>query len=201
MKPLVMSCGSSPRLRGTLPVFVGPVVDVRFIPAPAGNARWPPSETGNLTGSSPRLRGTPAPSTRRPARRRFIPAPAGNAMEAVMTLIIRTVHPRACGERLRSPLLPHLNDGSSPRLRGTPTEIHAAGMVRRFIPAPAGNAPSGCNCSRPATVHPRACGERSWTAAIVGTATGSSPRLRGTRPSVILLLEVERFIPAPAGNA
>ena len=94
--------GSSPRLRGTrLPRDVAPA-RLRFIPAPAGNARltcscsrWAPvhpracgerragsRSSGSGAGSSPRLRGTPARRGRGRDRPRFIPAPAGNALPA-----------------------------------------------------------------------------------------------------------------------
>ena len=50
---------------------------------------------------------------------RFIPACAGNACQASHPTMLRTVHPRVCGERLPvSPIIVGIV-GSSPRVRGT----------------------------------------------------------------------------------
>ena len=57
-----------------------------------------------------------------------------------MSIAIQPVHPRACGERAFSASVAPAAYGSSPRLRGTPTEITGNEMKMRFIPAPAGNA-------------------------------------------------------------
>ncbi len=94
----VVGNGSSPRLRGTLPLTEAIAVFRRIIPAPAGNtmrrgygARGQPDhpracgEHFSLdgidqdgTGSSPRLRGTLRLRDARFIPRRIIPAPAGN---------------------------------------------------------------------------------------------------------------------------
>jgi len=50
-------------------------------------------------------------------------------------------------------------------------------------------------------VHPRACGEREMSGVTGPYATGSSPRLRGTRRRLLWRSLRTRFIPAPAGNA
>ena len=177
------SCGSSPRLRGTLAMVSLLVCLARFIPAPAGNAASSGGRQSSQTvhpracgerctaavvpfrppGSSPRLRGT----RRGPWRgRHAIP-----------------VHPRACGERWRHWQRGPVDDGSSPRLRGTPDQREAFLLRARFIPAPAGNAGSATSRPRASPVHPRACGERGGGVAKALRANGSSPRLRGTRRS------------------
>ena len=94
-----MPRGSSPRVRGTLDRRAGLDVGDRFIPACAGNARWPltiaspaavhPRVCGERSvahrqgrldaGSSPRVRGTPPASSIYSPSARFIPACAGNA--------------------------------------------------------------------------------------------------------------------------
>jgi len=152
--------GSSPRLRGTLGEFGDQVRATRFIPAPAGNALLWGSAAGGCSvhpracgermlisghalaqaGSSPRLRGTPGRGRRRHPGQRFIPAPAGNARCAGPAGRGSAVHPRACGERLNDSTDTPGNSGSSPRLRGTPSQPVRATSIPRFIPAPAGNA-------------------------------------------------------------
>ena len=152
--------GSSPRLRGTPGRRGGAVTPPRFIPAPAGNARFVVDTAGDRPvhpracgerplinalaparhGSSPRLRGTLTRSPGRPSAGRFIPAPAGNARAHCRQCGPISVHPRACGERMRMRDSRSASAGSSPRLRGTRGEGNRLHRDRRFIPAPAGNA-------------------------------------------------------------
>ena len=194
------SRGSSPRLRGTLLDMIIIHASLRFIPAPAGNMLWWPrvneqtlvhpracGEHDGLTrvgrrgpGSSPRLRGTCILSRATSSRSWFIPAPAGNMSCYAMRVIIAPVHPRACGEHSEILLLYRCLYGSSPRLRGTfrPPALYVTPV--RFIPAPAGNISHVVRVHRPATVHPRACGEHCCVRCVAPFSNGSSPRLRGT---------------------
>ncbi len=185
-RPAPRLLGSSPRLRGTLNPTAYRWETHRFIPAPAGNA--PPSprqhcgpavhpracgeravdfeSTAYPGGSSPRLRGTLDVARPIVPIVRFIPAPAGNAMMRCRRSINGTVHPRACGERLRTCGAAFAAVGSSPRLRGTRFLDGRRVRVSRFIPAPAGNAAALRTGHRRLAVHPRACGERSLGAAL-----------------------------------
>ena len=145
-----------------------------------------------LGGSSPRLRGTGSGIGVRRRPSRFIPAPAGNGSSPSTTWTARSVHPRACGERATCSTCAAKIAGSSPRLRGTGTTVWTRAVKTGFIPAPAGN---GC---RPGTgqrryaVHPRACGERTYSVHTVCMTGGSSPRLRGTGTAA-----VQRVQPSP----
>ena len=131
--------GSSPRVRGTPYRRATRPSSTRFIPACAGN-----SGAGSVlllpgNGSSPRVRGTRA--SPRPSRRsaRFIPACAGNSSNSCLCAHQSAVHPRVCGE-LRVILDAGRGlFGSSPRVRGTRHPLPARRLVRRFIPACAGN--------------------------------------------------------------
>ncbi len=212
--------GSSPRMRGT--DGQGPFrPDARrFIPAHAGNgfggraARSPvsvhPRACGERwvgiilpvddPGSSPRMRGTVRRGFSRSALGRFIPARAGNGQRRAVHTTVYTVHPRACGERLKTRVVQPSKIGSSPRVRGTVKMTLLKAFSKRFIPAHAGN---GCRLSKmwkSNTVHPRACGERD--ANIMGNAwyLGSSPRMRGTAAGRAHGFPEIRFIPARAGN-
>ncbi len=115
--------------------------------------------------------------------RRFIPASAGNARVASVAASTTAVHPRERGER--SPFIerPRRSSGSSPRARGTLRIMRPRRLIRRFIPASAGNAcaPARGRCGR--AVHPRERGERGRL---------DADRQAGHRA---------RFIPASAGNA
>ena len=134
--------GSSPRVRGTPPRCYGEVRAIRFIPACAGNSTSRgrgrgtmavhPRVCGELVpiiaqsvgvrGSSPRVRGTRPREAAGPRGFRFIPACAGNSLPSTTEHCHAPVHPRVCGELaiFRSTAGP--SSGSSPRVRGTPTE-------------------------------------------------------------------------------
>jgi len=75
------------------------------------------------------------------------------------------------------------------------------GSAGRFIPACAGNASRRNFRGIVRLVHPRVCGERARIAADRSASRGSSPRVRGTPQRQDLVLLVDRFIPACAGNA
>ena len=111
--------------------------------------------------------------------------------------------------------------GSSPRERGTLGRDALNLLVRRFIPARAGNTwqlYSGrpfINGSSPrergthrrrrrhppgTTVHPRASGEHLPKQSFRSFKSGSSPRERGTPWGLLGIHASRRFIPARAGN-
>ncbi len=173
--------GSPPRLRGILRTDVFKCRDLRFTPAPAGNAArasWRmnamavhPRACGEYAvaylakpaapGSPPRLRGIPDRTPQVREQVRFTPAPAGNTTERPAE--------RVC------PL------GSPPRLRGIQGDNIMSPSLHRFTPAPAGNTRGSCGPAPPSSVHPRACGEYSSDTSTVKASTGSPPRLRGIR--------------------
>jgi len=152
------------------------------------------------SGSSPRLRGTLLCAAVVSGARRFIPAPAGNTGAAQHAGRYHAVHPRACGEHVPDEVSTMPGAGSSPRLRGTPSQRYVPPLAWRFIPAPAGNTGSTEANAAQNQVHPRACGEHSATTKGGLPADGSSPRLRGTRLVDPTFSARSRFIPAPAGN-
>ena len=233
--------GSSPRVRGTHFRARPDHLLTRFIPACAGNAA---SKSANMVlfavhprvcgeripaigaaerqaGSSPRVRGTLATMTNKHRMVRFIPACAGNARTPFRPSSIGPVHPRVCGERRRPLPRKCSRTGSSPRVRGTLNRREWGVLMRRFIPACAGNARRDLERMAGGAVHPRVCGERRWllwrflqfagsSPRVRGTRwpttnfashCGSSPRVRGTRRRRRRRPPIVRFIPACAGNA
>ena len=151
--------GSSPRVRGT-PVTVGSATgQPRFIPACAGNTgggwhhrprhavhprvcgehAFTASSGSMADGSSPRVRGTPETAVPRGHPVRFIPACAGNTGPILLWSWPYPVHPRVCGEHGRSASSMAFWAGSSPRVRGTQPGPDHLFLIRRFIPACAGN--------------------------------------------------------------
>ncbi len=212
--------GSSPRPRGTLADARHVQREGRFIPAPAGNTSAR-SSAGSPTavhprargehhraiesvkgrdGSSPRPRGTQPPERDPLLAHRFIPAPAGNTSRSGNCRAGRTVHPRARGEHCRVSCAKSASPGSSPRPRGTLGPAQKLLLLRRFIPAPAGNTRRTARERRRASVHPRARGEHSSARIRMISSSGSSPRPRGTPAEHRKRPSPARFIPAPAGN-
>ena len=134
-----LSCGSSPRARGTVDRQIDERLGVRFIPARAGNGRTGRSTSSCMTvhprargergephriaqrraGSSPRARGTDLQPLPRRAGPRFIPARAGNGRGSRRRSRSASVHPRARGERSATSAGCSCRGGSSPRARGT----------------------------------------------------------------------------------
>ncbi len=194
------TAGSSPRVRGTLvPTGVSDET-FRFIPACAGNTRaahpvinFPPVhprvcgehlnfeiDDNNSLGSSPRVRGTQYfwfPLIIFP---RFIPACAGNTTIIYAWKNRSPVHPRVCGEHVFQTMKRGQTFGSSPRVRGTLSDIFDKCQKFRFIPACAGN-----------TLE---------FAMRFPEDRGSSPRVRGTQMHCPPQNLFVRFIPACAGN-
>ena len=70
----------------------------------------------------------------------------------------------------------------------------------RFIPAGAGNTSVYCGSSVCCPVHPRGRGEHDANKGVYRSASGSSPRARGTPDWRLLVGVCVRFIPAGAGN-
>ena len=154
--------GSSPLARGTPASITRYAVDLRFIPACAGNSSSPliksrprvvhPRLRGELlsapcrpalcAGSSPLARGTRTSGNRCWRKRRFIPACAGNSRSRTEVTTADPVHPRLRGELHHESLLYDRNYGSSPLARGTRAFKAPFLMNSRFIPACAGNSAS-----------------------------------------------------------
>ena len=207
-------------MRGTLFGCHPRRVVERFIPAYAGNTQIQDIGSGCSTvhprvcgehlqaakckgvdsGSSPRMRGT----QRRPEQcvglPRFIPAYAGNTGRPSRRTGGGPVHPRVCGEHAQCVSKLLAVRGSSPRMRGTRSAGRPRWAASRFIPAYAGNTPGSGAAIRPCPVHPRVCGEHLKSPISLGTSSGSSPRMRGTRSAMRLRRKPNRFIPAYAGN-
>ncbi|SUD58844.1 Domain of uncharacterised function (DUF2825) [Ectopseudomonas oleovorans] len=192
--------GSSPLARGThLQLSLGNL-QIRFIPAGAGNTNWSrevqrfssvhPRWRGEHRlgqtlpplshGSSPLARGTLSTAMVKVTAERFIPAGAGNTKNISHSIRSTTVHPRWRGEHIGHDARRPFRAGSSPLARGTRSLRFAILAAIRFIPAGAGNTAQARFDTANGTVHPRWRGEHSWAPQIVPLGV--------------------RFIPAGAGN-
>ncbi len=220
MRHEVAGRGSSPRARGTggeVGVFAE---GLRLIPAGAGNGCRRPSgrwgcaahprgrgerasfmrEPGRGYGSSPRARGTAGGAAAGPDVDRLIPAGAGNGPGTPRRSGAPPAHPRGRGERKCWCPWITAATGSSPRARGTGGSSSRSRVRLRLIPAGAGNGCGRRSRARAPSAHPRGRGERGRRANLREVEVGSSPRARGTVLGRVAREDVQRLIPAGAGN-
>ena len=113
---------------------------------------------------------------------------------------VSPVHPRVGGEHSRSSTPAGARRGSSPHGRGTPRRRDRRAEEPRFIPAWAGNTRTSPGTRAPRTVHPRMGGEHIESTSLRPTSDGSSPHGRGTHRVHDVVQDLDRFIPAWAGN-
>ena len=132
------NAGSSPRVRGKLLHLVAQLVDLRIIPARAGQTRRRrtaprprpdhPRACGanggirvrlhHPPGSSPRVRGKRGRGADVGRHPRIIPARAGQTIRPSPMTVRPQDHPRACGANLAHAFGNLFAIGSSPRVRG-----------------------------------------------------------------------------------
>ena len=151
-------------------------------------------------GSSPRVRGKRPCPAGGSGNRRIIPARAGQTVECYGLHVVPPDHPRACGANLTVHVDMNSQHGSSPRVRGKPHRFRQPLHLIRIIPARAGQTPMNPAYSITSSDHPRACGANAEFSALLSTADGSSPRVRGKLISHLSFLLNKRIIPARAGQ-
>ena len=178
-RPIVDPIGSSPRMRGALPVRAAERPRDGIIPADAGSTRAPavimiatedhPHGCGehcgrhrrswHQGGSSPRMRGALAEITLHQVGMRIIPADAGSTLAACRMNQTGRDHPRGCGEHHIKTWRVALDIGSSPRMRGARCRTRTSVPTAGIIPADAGSTLA--------------------TVVLYSLSAGSSPRMRG----------------------
>ena len=171
--------GSSPRVRGTRHEGNQKIAQLGIIPACAGNTypawchlrimRDHPRVCGEhkprrrqptaRPGSSPRVRGTRALAEVAVDEQGIIPACAGNTSTTRARRCRPRDHPRVCGEHAHVRAVEAADEGSSPRVRGTPGMAEAGQAHHGIIPACAGNTRDGRSGAGTPWDHPRVCGE------------------------------------------
>ena len=212
--------GSSPLARGTLAGDCFVAGGVRLIPARAGNTftiaifrllqSAHPRSRGehrlnvalliSQSGSSPLARGTRTPYVPETHHRRLIPARAGNTSTQWRWVALWAAHPRSRGEHDMEPSEGFCGNGSSPLARGTRADDGRAGLLRRLIPARAGNTGRTAEGAAGSAAHPRSRGEHVTPKVGQVGDFGSSPLARGTLSAGTGWLVDFRLIPARAGN-
>ena len=131
---------------------------------------------------------------------RFIPTHVGNTGFRGPPAAPCSVHPHACGEHGATLRAKQCNQGSSPRMWGTPYVCKVNLILSRFIPTHVGNTGVIWALSDHGSVHPHACGEHRGLIIRYYISTGSSPRMWGTRFTIIRVTDLKRFIPTHVGN-
>ncbi len=132
-------------------------------------------------GSPPRMWGTPHMTDSDASFRRFTPTHVGNTQVCASSSCTAAVHPHACGEHNHQPINHALKHGSPPRMWGTPLAGGSGAAVPRFTPTHVGNTHTAGNRGVGYPVHPHACGEHPADERLPSAATGSPPRMWGTR--------------------
>ena len=212
--------GSSPRMRGTHSRCRRAANVTGIIPAYAGNtmmtprlttATWdhprvcgehqcPANSAGTAGGSSPRMRGTLQTWLGGLVFRGIIPAYAGNTTNCWGCRNRSRDHPRICGEHVLSDEAFVRSQGSSPHMRGTRACRDHVLVASGIIPAYAGNTVRLTFAWPETWDHPRVCGEHARNAWNGVVGWGSSPRMRGTHAENRRRHNIQRIIPAYAGN-
>ena len=179
------SQGSSPRMRGSPHPYPCPVLQSGIIPAHAGltsssrirarlswdhpracGAHSVPLASGSRTeGSSPRMRGSLTKKIYFNDEFGIIPAHAGLTYHMFSGKNLQRDHPRACGaHRVRvQPVA--VNEGSSPRMRGSLHRNQQQPYLVGIIPAHAGLTLNRKINEGSIRDHPRACGAHAETVA------------------------------------
>ena len=109
-------------------------------------------------------------------------------------------HPRECGADGYSFEVPQIEPGSSPRVRGRPASINQPCGSARLIPASAGQTSKPWASAITTPAHPRECGADPDFAEKTSGELGSSPRVRGRRDDLRVVVHVAGLIPASAGQ-
>ena len=130
----------------------------------------------------------------------IIPAYAGNTQVLERTYNSCRDHPRVCGEHSEETNTTTTWTGSSPRMRGTLSHSRRRIEHHGIIPAYAGNTIPQIFPHPRLRDHPRVCGEHPVGVLMVCFRLGSSPRMRGTPPTMQEVVHAVGIIPAYAGN-
>ena len=151
-------------------------------------------------GSSPRVRGK---LDFFKCARQFlglIPACAGKTNPLAHNPDSLRAHPRVCGENPEAYDAEAANAGSSPRVRGKPSNTPEPWVRRRLIPACAGKTRTQLSGHEAKRAHPRVCGENTREARKLVRSSGSSPRVRGKLSRALMTRSSIGLIPACAGK-
>ncbi len=150
-------------------------------------------------GSSPRVRGSLLLVPQQVMKRGIIPAGAGLTQAGGCARLPCWDHPRGCGAHPRLDNNLAVEQGSSPRVRGSLAVDKIVYCYFGIIPAGAGLTHPRAFPRSPSWDHPRGCGAHNNKMYYTRGNWGSSPRVRGSRLLVLRNLARDGIIPAGAG--
>ena len=133
--------------------------------------------------------------------RGITPAYAGKSLLGFLRSGLLRDHPRVCGEKLSFAQTYCFLSGSPPRMRGKAPMATGSETAYRITPAYAGKSRQEKFSKLPYGDHPRVCGEKSTSAAIVSQRPGSPPRMRGKEAHELAQYATEGITPAYAGKS
>ena len=108
--------------------------------------------------------------------------------------------PRVCGEKLNTPALLPLFQGSPPHMRGKVRACGACQPPAGITPAYAGKSLLAARARISARDHPRVCGEKAYSKVMPGSLWGSPPHVRGKGHLTLAVSHMHRINPAYAGK-
>ena len=172
--------GLSPQVRGTPGTTSRVALEKRFIPAGAGNT-WGYRRGRDNLPVYPRRCGEHDRTRSRPWRAGGLsPQVRGTRLRSGRCCIRPSVYPRRCGEHRLVQGVRDAPFGLSPQVRGTRSVGSPNDPQNRFIPAGAGNTPTGNHGQLVQAVYPRRCGEHTSRKSSPICQRGLSPQVRGT---------------------
>ncbi len=152
------------------------------------------------SGLSPRVRGSRNRAWSPPAETGPIPAGAGEPPYWRSSDARQRAYPRGCGGAADRRVIGAVNDGLSPRVRGSRGRDRAKPGDARPIPAGAGEPDAPVVTSITPTAYPRGCGGAQPAIMAPMVLGGLSPRVRGSPNECSFRAKVTRPIPAGAGE-
>ena len=131
---------------------------------------------------------------------RITPACAGRRSQEIRRSGSALDHPRVCGEKRQALPRSHRRAGSPPRVRGEAYCHTSAIALKRITPACAGRRARRRRTFARRGDHPRVCGEKSRSQALLGRLLGSPPRVRGEDCVPAIFKSAVGITPACAGR-
>ena len=146
------------------------------------------------------MRGSQATAPDRPQHLGSIPASAGQPDPVLADAVAGRVYPRECGAAAHTWQDFTMSAGLSPRVRGSLPETALLAVLKRSIPASAGQPGHRPRSPTAPGVYPRECGAACRCPGALPARCGLSPRVRGSRIQYSLTLWQGGSIPASAGQ-
>ena len=158
------------------------------------------SDFWDYIGSPPHVRGKGNGIALPTALYGITPACAGKRHFQAKNLLLRSDHPRMCGEKPVQGNFIALDEGSPPHVRGKVRKFTHLGCMMRITPACAGKSTGITDNSAYNWDHPRMCGEKPSSIEFSSFDEGSPPHVRGKVEPAFFINNDIGITPACAGK-